>query len=122
MAQLAREVGDGHADLGHGVALPDGDGGIVERVEVNGDAQRRADLVLSPVSPPDALGVVVLNLSRDPATGERHQQWVSVKGTKRDAERRLADLLHRAESGVHVKAIQTRLGHSSPSLTISWRT
>ena len=42
---------------------------------------------------------IVLSLGRDPATGKRRQQWVTVKGTKRDAERKLAELLHQAETG-----------------------
>ena len=39
---------------------------------------------------------VVVSLGRDPLTGERRRQWVSVKGTKRDAERRLTELLQHA--------------------------
>ena len=39
---------------------------------------------------------IVLDLGRDSATGKRRQQWVSIKGTKKDAERRLAELLHLA--------------------------
>jgi len=37
---------------------------------------------------------IVLTLGRDPSTGKQKQQWVSVKGTKKDAEKRLSDLHH----------------------------
>ena len=51
---------------------------------------------------------IVLDRGRDPATGKRRQQWVSVKGTKRDAERKLAELLHqgRTISVVHFNPIE----------------
>ncbi len=43
---------------------------------------------------------VVVELPRDPETGKRRQKWVAVKGTKRDAERVLAELAAKAQSGV----------------------
>jgi hypothetical protein len=46
---------------------------------------------------------IVIDLGRDPGTGKRKQQWVSVKGTKRDAEKRLAELLHQVDSGTFMK-------------------
>ena len=46
---------------------------------------------------------VVVSLGRDPLTGERRRQWVSVKGTKRDAERRLTELLQQQDTGAFVK-------------------
>ena len=42
---------------------------------------------------------IVIDLGRDPATGKRRQRWVSVKGTKRDAQRRLTELLRRYDTG-----------------------
>lgn len=42
---------------------------------------------------------VVLNLGIDPTTGKRKQQWISVKGTKKEAERRLAEMLHQIDTG-----------------------
>ena len=36
---------------------------------------------------------IVLDLPRDPATGKRRQQWHTVKCTKREAEKRLSELL-----------------------------
>jgi len=52
---------------------------------------------------------VVLNLGRDPVTGKRKQQWIAVKGTKKDAERRLAALLHQIDSGAFIKPARTTL-------------
>lgn len=46
---------------------------------------------------------IVLNLGRDPETGKRKQQWISVKGTKKDAEKRLADLLHQIDAGIFLR-------------------
>jgi integrase len=46
---------------------------------------------------------VILNLGRDPATGKRKQQWVTVRGTKRDAERKLAELQHQLDTGSFIK-------------------
>jgi len=42
---------------------------------------------------------IVLSVGRDPATGKRKQQWIAVKGTKKDAERRLAELIHQIDGG-----------------------
>ncbi|MFC1902668.1 hypothetical protein ACFLX4_01180 [Chloroflexota bacterium] len=38
---------------------------------------------------------IVLSLGVDPATGRTKQRWVSVKGTKKDAEKKLGDKLYR---------------------------
>ena len=46
---------------------------------------------------------IVLNLGTDPATGNRKQQWISVKGTKKAAEKRLAELLHQLDTGMFMK-------------------
>ncbi len=53
---------------------------------------------------------IVLNLGRDPATGKQKQQWISSKGTKKDAERRLSDLLHQIDTGTFMKPGKTTLG------------
>jgi len=47
---------------------------------------------------------IVLNLGRDPETGKRKQQWVSVKGTKKVAERRLSELLSQIDNGIYIKS------------------
>jgi len=52
---------------------------------------------------------VVLNLGTDPASGKRKQQWISVKGTKKDAEKKLAELLHQIDTGLFMKPGKTTL-------------
>jgi integrase len=46
---------------------------------------------------------IVLNLGVDPATGKRKQQWVSVKGTKKETEKKLSELLSQVDNGVFMK-------------------
>ncbi|MEW6045890.1 MAG: tyrosine-type recombinase/integrase [Bacillota bacterium] len=46
---------------------------------------------------------VVVELPRDPETGRRRQKWVTVKGTKRDAERVLAEMVAEIERGTYVE-------------------
>ena len=53
---------------------------------------------------------VVLSLGTDPVTGKRRQQWVSVKGTKRAAEKRLGELLHQLDTGTFMRPGKTTLG------------
>ena len=53
---------------------------------------------------------IVLDLGRDPATGKRRQQWVSVKGPKKDAEKRLSKLLHQMDTGGFVKPAKATVG------------
>ena len=52
---------------------------------------------------------IVLNLGVEPASGKRKQQWVSVKGTKKEAEKRLAELLHQIDTGTFMKPGKTTL-------------
>ena len=52
---------------------------------------------------------IVLNLGNDPQTGKRKQQWVSVKGTKKDAEKRLSELFHQLDTGTFMKPAKTTL-------------
>jgi len=53
---------------------------------------------------------IVLNLGTDPQTGKRKQQWVTVRGTKKDAERRLSALLNQLDSGTLVKPDKITVG------------
>ena len=46
---------------------------------------------------------VVVDLERDPVTGKRRQVWRSVKGTKREAQALLTQLLHQRDTGVEFK-------------------
>lgn len=52
---------------------------------------------------------VVVNLGNDPATGKRRQRWVTVKGTKKEAEKKLADLLHELDTGAYMRPDRTTL-------------
>jgi integrase len=53
---------------------------------------------------------VAISLGKDPVTGKYKQQWVSVKGTKKDAEKRLGELLHQLDTGTFMKPGKTTLG------------
>ena len=68
--QALREVGvqlvERDALLRHGVAVAHRDGAVVERVEVDRDAERRADLVLTTVAAADRAGVVEVDRSSEP--------------------------------------------------------
>jgi integrase len=52
---------------------------------------------------------IVLNLGTDPATGKRKQRWITIKGTKKEAEKRLAELLHQLDTGTLMKPGKTTL-------------
>lgn len=51
---------------------------------------------------------VVLDLGRDPG-GKRRQKWHSVRGTKKDAERELAKLVHALNTGDYVEPAKLTL-------------
>jgi integrase len=53
---------------------------------------------------------IVVELGRDPATGKRRQQWHTVRGTKKDAERVLRELTDAAEKGIQIKPHKLTLG------------
>src|SRR2546428_36446 len=59
LPESGHELRDGNADLRHRVALADRHLTIVERREVHGHAERRADLVLAPVAATDRPRLVV---------------------------------------------------------------
>lgn len=46
---------------------------------------------------------IVIDLPPNSATGKRQQQWVSVKGTRKEAEHVLANLLHQLDTGQFMK-------------------
>jgi integrase len=46
---------------------------------------------------------VVIRRGRDPNTGKYLQSWFTVKGTKKDAEKRLAELLHQIDTGMFMQ-------------------
>ena len=53
---------------------------------------------------------IIMDIGRDPASGKRRQQWHTVKGTKREAEKRLAELLHQVDNGGFVKLSKESVG------------
>jgi integrase len=53
---------------------------------------------------------IKISIGKDPANGKYKYQWVSVKGTKKDAEKRLAELLNQLDNGTFMKPSKTTLG------------
>jgi integrase len=51
-----------------------------------------------------------VDIGRDSETGKRKQQTLTVRGTKRDAERKLRELLHSLEAGSYIKPSRITLG------------
>lgn len=58
----------------------------------------------------DRSWAIVIELDRDPQTGKRRQKWHSVKGTKKEAERRLTELLHQVNTGAYVEPTKFTVG------------
>jgi len=52
---------------------------------------------------------VIIRRGKDPNTGKYLQSWFTVKGTKKDAEKKLAELLHQLDNGVFMKPGRTTL-------------
>ena len=53
---------------------------------------------------------IVLDMGRDPATGKRRQQWQTVRGTKKEAEKKLAELQHQLDTGDYIKQDKLTFG------------
>lgn len=53
---------------------------------------------------------IVIDAGRDPATGKRRQQWHTIKGTKKEAEIKMRELLQAVESGTYTKPSKQTLG------------
>ena len=51
-----------------------------------------------------------VDLGRDTETGKRKQQTLTVRGSKKDAERELRAILTRIEGGAHVKPAKMTVG------------
>ena len=51
-----------------------------------------------------------VDLGRDPETGKRRQQTMTVRGTKRDAERESRAILTRLETGAYIKPTRLTVG------------
>lgn len=52
---------------------------------------------------------IAISMGKDGTTGKYKYQWVSVKGTKKEAEKRLAELLHQIDNGTFIKPGKTTL-------------
>ncbi len=50
---------------------------------------------------------IVITLPKDPVTGKRKQQWYTVRGNKKTAEKCLAELLHELDTGTLMKPTKT---------------
>ena len=57
----------------------------------------------------DRSWAVIVDVGRD-ADGKRRQRWHSVKGSKRDAERELAKILHEMNTGSYVEPAKMTVG------------
>jgi len=53
---------------------------------------------------------VVIDAGKDPETGKRRQHWHTIKGTKRDAQRTLNEMLVSLEKDVYIKPNKLTLG------------
>ena len=53
---------------------------------------------------------IAISLGKDPTTGKYKQQWVSVRGTKKDAEKRLNEILNQLDNGTFMRPSKTTLG------------
>ena len=53
---------------------------------------------------------VVVDAGKDPETGQRRQHWHTIKGTKRDAQRALNEILAAMEKGTYIKPNSVTLG------------
>ena len=52
---------------------------------------------------------IAISMGKDPVTGKYKQQWVSVKGSKKDAEKHLSEILHQLDTGSFMKPGKTTL-------------
>ncbi len=53
---------------------------------------------------------IIMDLGRDPTTGKRQQQWTTIRGTKKEAERKLSELLVKKDNGGYVKPSKDTVG------------
>ena len=85
---MTEQFGDRYPDLLHGIALTDSDRGILEGVEVDGDAEGRPELVLTPIATADRLGLIEIAHEmglQQPQhlTGQRHEVVLLREGKHR---------------------------------------
>src|SRR5215207_739312 len=100
VAELADEVVDRHPDLLGGVPIADRDRLVLERLEVDGDRERRADLVLAAVAATDRLRLVVVD---HVALTEGLADLVGERGQRVPARQREHGHLVRRDAGVEAQ-------------------
>ena len=54
--------------------------------------------------------IIILDMALESSTVKRKQQWVTVPGTKREAEKKLADLQHQMDNGSYTKPDKVTVG------------
>ena len=52
---------------------------------------------------------IIVDVGRD-SDGRRNQRWITVKETRKEAERRLAEILNNVNNGLYIKPSQDTLG------------
>ncbi len=52
---------------------------------------------------------IVVSMGKDATTSKYKYQWVSIKGTKKEAEKRLSELLHQLDNGTFIRPGKTTL-------------
>lgn len=52
---------------------------------------------------------IAVSMGKDATTGKYKQQWISIKGTKKEAEQRLSEILHQLDNGTFLKPGKTTL-------------
>ena len=58
----------------------------------------------------DRRWAVIVDVGPDPSTGRRRQRWISVRGARKDAERKLAEVITDLETGSYVEPTKISLG------------
>ncbi len=62
---------------------------------------------------------IVINLGIDSGTRKPRQQWITVKGGKKDAEKKLAEILHQRDMGIYIRPRKQTLGEFLPEWLMS---
>lgn len=52
---------------------------------------------------------IKISLGKDAATGKYKYQWFTVQGSKKDAEKKLSELLHQQDTGAYMKPCKTTI-------------
>ncbi|SHW77823.1 Uncharacterised protein [Mycobacteroides abscessus subsp. abscessus] len=117
--------------LGHLVAVANGDGVVFERVEIDCDAERGTDLVLSTIPPADCPGVIEVDIPAlaqlgGQRLGPRAQVGIARQRQYRDLDRGQPRIQPQHRTGVHAALGVRRLvlvvrinqeGHEGPGQT-----